>query len=293
MTKLRRVVAWTFLAAIVLYAIFLVALFFMQRSMLYPGSKITVAAQASTAPGMETTRLASSAGDEVEAVFLPAFGGADGRSPMVIFTHGNGEVIDFWTTALEGFRERGIHVLLVEYPGYGRSGGSPSEKAIQAALVAGYDHFAADPRVDPARIFGFGQSIGGGAICALARERPLRALILQSTFTSLDIFTASFHAPAFLLRDRYDNLATVRTFGGPLLVIHGEQDGLIPWQQGQLLANASKQSSFKLYQCGHVCWDPERQPFWRDADRFLAEAGVISKPIDPSANFAPEQQRIP
>jgi hypothetical protein len=56
--------------------------------------------------------------------------------PVMNFGHGNGEVIDYWITAFDGFRERGIGVLLVEYPGYGRSTGSPSGVSIRAAVDA-------------------------------------------------------------------------------------------------------------------------------------------------------------
>src|SRR5262249_28457014 len=114
------------------------------------------------------------------------------------------------------------------------------------------------------------------AICALARDRPLRALILQSTFTSLDTFTRHFWAPAFLLRTHFDSLATMQHFRGPVLVIHGRQDPVIPWQQGQQLAAASLHATFRLYNCGHVCWDPERLPFWQDAIPFLIAAGILS-----------------
>ena len=168
-----------------------------------------------------------------------------------------------------------MSVLLVEYPGYGRSTGSPSEQSIRSAMDAAYDRLAADPRVDPARIFGFGQSLGGGAICLLARDRPLRALILQSTFTSLDTFATSRLAPAFLLRDHFDNLSVTERFQGPMLVIHGREDRLIPWKQGLRLASASTHATFRLYDCGHGCWDPERLPFWRDAIPFLSRAGIL------------------
>jgi hypothetical protein len=67
-------------------------------------------------------------------------------------------------------------------------------------MEAAYDRMPGDPRVDSSRIFGFGQSLGGGAICLLARDRPLRAPILQSTFPTLDIFAAHYRAPSFLLR---------------------------------------------------------------------------------------------
>jgi hypothetical protein len=129
--------------------------------------------------------------------------------------------------------------------------------------------------VDRTRIFGFGQSLGGGAICLLAGDRPLLALILESTFSSLDIFAAGYWAPSFLLRDHFDNLDTVEHFPGPVLVIHGREDRLIPWQEGQRLADAAKHATFRLYECGHECWDPEKLPFWKDTEPFLREAGLM------------------
>ena len=145
-------------------------------------------------------------------------------------------------------------------------------------MDAAYDRIASDPRVDRTRIFGFGQSLGGGAICLLAHDRPLRALILQSTFPSLAIFPNRYWVPSFVLSDRFDNLAVVERFPGPVLVIHGRQDPLIPWEQGQRLADASARATFRLYECGHVCWDPERLPFWRDVEPVLANAGLLPIP---------------
>jgi uncharacterized protein len=273
----KRVVSYAAAAAVALYVAFLCALYFAQGSIIYPGAKNLVDPVAPLGHGGEVIKV-STAARNVEAVFLPATAHASAANPLVIFGHGNGEVIDYWVTALDGFRERGIGVLLVEYPGYGRSAGSPSEASIRGAMDAAYDRVVADPRVDKTRIVGFGQSLGGGAICVLARDRPLRALILQSTFPSLDIFTASYWAPAFLLHDHFDSLSTVKNFSGPVLVIHGRDDQLIPWEQGERLASAAAHSTFRLYDCGHGCWDPERLPFWRDTVPFLVEAAILKRP---------------
>lgn len=260
-----------------LYLAFLCLLYFTQRTLIYPGTLNRVAASVPEVEGGDVFRIATAAGS-VDAIFLPATDGAvAGPGPVVIYAHGNGEVIDFWLTALQGFRERGIGVLLVEYPGYGRSTGVPSEQSIRVSMEAAFDRIAADTRVDPARIFGFGQSLGSGAICALARGKPLRALILQSAFPSLDIFASAHWAPAFLLRDHFDNVSVVRSFPGPVLVIHGRDDRLVPWQQAKRLASAAAHSTFKLYDCGHGCWDPQRLPFWQDALPFLREAGVLQQ----------------
>jgi uncharacterized protein len=273
--RFSKVFSWGLGVAAALYLGFLAFLFFAQGAIIYPGAKNPVDPSPPKVPGLEVLVLQTPAG-RVEALFLPATANAEGgRQPVMIFGHGNGEVTDYWVSGLDGFRERGIGVLLVEYPGYGRSTGSPSERSIRTAMDAAYDRIAADPRVDRARIFGFGQSLGGGAICLLSRDRPLRALILESTFPSLDIFTAGYWAPSFLLRDHFDNLTTVEHFAGPVLVIHGRDDQLIPWQQGHRLAVGAKHSTFRLYECGHGCWDPEHLPFWKDAEPFLIGAGLM------------------
>jgi hypothetical protein len=253
----------------------------MQDSLIYPGAKNRVNPVPPHAQGVQVLKISTSKGN-IEAIFLPATAEtAVTQKPVVIFGHGNGEVIDYWLTAVHGFRERGIGILLVEYPDYGRSTGLPSEGAIRAAMDAAYDRIAADPRVDRTRIFGFGQSLGGGAICLLARDRSLRALILLSTFPSLDIFAADHWAPSFLLHDHFDNLAAVNNLHGPVLVIHGRDDQLIPWKQGQRLAAASANSTFRLYNCGHGCWDPEHLPFWQDVMPFLLAAGIVQRASAP------------
>jgi pimeloyl-ACP methyl ester carboxylesterase len=276
-SRLKKVIIVAAGVVSALYLCFLGFLFFAQTSMIYPGARNVVDPAPPKVRGIEVMRLSTAAG-RVEALFLPATATTDGGpQPVMIFGHGNGEVTDYWVAALDGFRERGIGVLLVEYPGYGRSTGAPSEVSIRTAMDAAYDRIAGDARVDGARIVGFGQSLGGGAICLLARDRPLRALILESTFPSLDIFATGYWAPPFLLRDHFDNFTTLQHFTGPVLVIHGHEDRLIPWEQGQRLAAAAAHSTFKLYECGHGCWDPDHLPFWRDADPFLVSAGIIRR----------------
>jgi pimeloyl-ACP methyl ester carboxylesterase len=276
--KSLRLFIVTAVVVAAIYLAFLCFLWFRQDLFIYPG--LHNRAMSATVPhpaGSEAFRVVA-AGANVDAIFMPAAVVAGSRQPVVIFAHGNGEVIDDWVAALDGFRDRGIGVVLVEYPGYGRSTGSPSEASIRSVLDGAYDRIAKDPRVDPTRMFGFGQSLGGGAICLLAQDRPLRALILQSTFTSLDTFAGRYGAPALLLRDHFNSLATVARFAGPVLIIHGRNDRLIPWRQGQDLAQASAHATFRLYTCGHVCWDPAHQPFWQDAVPFLIAAGILAPP---------------
>lgn len=248
--------------------------YLMQREFTFPRQHEPVAeSPISRVPDATAYRVAAASGT-VDAWFLPPLRPAD-RHPVLIFSHGNGELIDQWLGEFDEFRRWGLGVLLVEYPGYGRSEGSPSESAIQAALVNAYDVIIGRQDVDQSRMVGYGFSLGGGAICALARERHLAALILQSTFTSLRIFAHRYVMPEFLIRDPFDNASALRRFPGPVLVLHGLSDEVIPWQEGQKLAMTAARGTLRLYACGHRCWQPDRVPLATDIRVFLSNSGIL------------------
>jgi pimeloyl-ACP methyl ester carboxylesterase len=271
MGLLARVVLGTFLA----YVLYCLVLFLFQRVLLFPRYQIDFPANTDGhGEGLETWWLETRAG-KVEAWFLPARQrGKTRRAPAVIFAHGNAELVDFWPQALRGFVAMGIGVLLVEYPGYGRSEGKPSQENITEAFVLGYDRLVRRPDVDPTRIVLFGRSLGGGIACALALERPSAALILMSTFTSVRLCAARFFVPGFLVLDPFDNLALVRQYSQPVLVIHGANDRLIPYEQGLALSRGAPHGKMVTYGCRHNDCPPDWVTFWKDVRSFLVEAGL-------------------
>jgi len=110
-----------------------ILLFLAQRALLFPAP---AAAGAPARPAdAEQVWLAAAAGP-TEAWFLPARTPSAGPRPLLVFTHGNGELIDYWPEAFDEPRRWGAAVLLVEYPGYGRSPGQASETTITAAMLA-------------------------------------------------------------------------------------------------------------------------------------------------------------
>src|SRR5690606_14605281 len=102
------------------------------------------------------------------------------------------------------YRELGLAVLLVEYPGYGRSGGSPSEASITRAALAAYDRLVARADIDPARIVLHGRSLGGGVVAVLSDARAAAALVLESSFTGVTAFASGMLLPPLLVRDPFD-----------------------------------------------------------------------------------------
>jgi fermentation-respiration switch protein FrsA (DUF1100 family) len=212
-------------------------------------------------------------GHRVEAWFLPAR--RAGRTPLILNTHGNGELIDQWAAKIAPLRDAGIGVLLVEYPGYGRSGGSPSEKSITSTMLAAYDWAVKDPRVDAARIVAHGRSMGGGAAGQLLKHRRVAALILESTYTSLADMVTAHGVPDMLVLNRLDTIAALRDYAGPVLVLHGATDGAIPVAHAWALAQASPRSRLEIRACGHNdCPLP-----WEVVLGFLAENGVFTAAV--------------
>lgn len=223
-------------------------LFLVQRSLLFPAppaGDVPV-----RPPGAEVVWLPTPAG-AVEAWYLPAHGSSSGPAPLLLFAHGNGELIDHWPDEFESPRRWGHGVLLLEYPGYGRSAGHPSEATITAAALAAFDWARSRPDIDSTRIVAYGRSLGAGAVCALLGQRPVAGVILEAPFTSTRAFAVRYGAPAFLVRDPFDNLARLTGYRGPLLILHGAEDRIIPPGHSEALARVAPQAERHLVPCGH------------------------------------------
>ena len=256
------------------YMAYCALLFFVQRQVIFPRYMIpTPAAADLKALGIERLWLEASFG-KVEAWYLPP-AAADKPAPAVIFGHGNGELIDYWPNELGRFASMGLGLLLVEYPGYGRSAGAPSQESISQTFTLAYDLLAARSDVDPGRIVLFGRSLGGGAVCDLALKRPTAAVILMSTFKSVSAFAIRYLAPAILIRDPFDNLTAVRQYPGPVLVIHGGSDEVVPFSHGQALHAAARNGKIIVYEAGHNDCPPDWAVFWCNVETFLRTAGII------------------
>jgi fermentation-respiration switch protein FrsA (DUF1100 family) len=268
------IASWTAL----IYAAYCGILFFMQRQVLFPRDLIGPPPKARPAhPGLEPVWLDLPGGRTESWYLRPKRGKNAGPGPAVIFAHGNGELIDYWPETLAPLTRMGLGVLLVEYPGYGRSEGNPSQESVTRAFVAAYDWLAARNDVDEERIVLFGRSLGGGAVGQLAARRPSAAMILTSTFTSARWFTRRYLVPGFLMRDPFDNLAVIREYEKPVLIAHGRGDGVIPYRHAQILAEAAPKATLLTYDAGHNDLPPNWPEFWREVATFLRKANILPR----------------
>ncbi|MGB1656101.1 MAG: alpha/beta hydrolase [Longimicrobiales bacterium] len=222
--------------------------FLIQRAVIYPG-QFSDSPRSTSAPpeGVRQIWLETDAGP-VESWLM--WNEESAPRAVLLFAHGNGELIEDWLGAMRALEDHGVAVLLVEYPGYGHSAGRPRRSTVGQALVAAFDSVVDHvPAGTP--VVGWGRSLGGGAISDLAGVRPLDALVLQSTFTSAAAMAWRAGAPGVLVRDRFDTEAAVAGFPGPILVMHGRRDEVIPFSHGVRLTEARAGVDFVELPCGH------------------------------------------
>ena len=189
--------------------------------------------------------------------------------PAVLIAHGNRELIDFYLNHADAYRRMGFTVLLGEYRGYGRSAGMPSRERIASDYREFYDYLTSLPTVDPKRIVFHGRSLGGSVLSELSLDRPPAAIIVESTFTSIKAMAHG--APNFLLSDNYDTVSGLLDYQGPILIIHGTKDDVVPVKHALELKEHVPKAELILYDCGHNDKPPVREIYWRDIKEFLVK----------------------
>jgi fermentation-respiration switch protein FrsA (DUF1100 family) len=210
----------------------------LQRSMIYFPSR-----QLGPRPlGAQEATFTTSDGLKLGGWFFPAEG-AEGRAVLVC--NGNAGNRSHRVLLAETLRDRGWGVLLYDYRGYGANPGRPSEQGLAKDARAALSWLAGRDDVDVDRIAYLGESLGAGVAAGLAAERPPAALVLRSPFTSLADL-GRVHYPflpvGLLLRDRFPVVDHVRSYDGPVLVIWGEADTIVPPDQSGAVAEAAPRS---------------------------------------------------
>lgn len=259
-----------------LYILYAFLFFLFQRKLIYPVSFIPDYPLNVENQSFEK-HFIKHENSNVEAWYFPAINNAGGKSPLLIVAHGNATLIDYWLDFLETPLQMGLAVLLVEYPGYGRSAGSPSQKSITDVFEKAYDIFSKKAEIDSERIIYLGRSLGGGVVCSLARERMPAAIILNSTFTSVKSFAAGYGLPGFLARDPYNNDEFLKSYSGPLMLIHGRMDATIPFAHAQKLHAIRPDAHFIEYNSDHNNTPPDWDDFWKKVQGFLIQYRLIKQ----------------
>ncbi len=262
-------------------------MFFLQRRMAFPGTlRDSPRPTAFAPPGVTQVWLEAPFG-RVEAWFFGSVGAegveeagrgeGDVPRPTIIFAHGNGELIEDWQGEMERIAAAGLNALLVEFPGYGHSEGKPSRSTLLEAFTLAFDWLVARDEVDADRIVAYGRSLGGGVAGDLALNRPVGALVLQSTFSSAKAIARENLVPGFLVRDRFDNLRAVSDFSGPVLLMHGIRDDVIPYAHAEALTAAREGLDITQLDCAHNDCAPEWPEIVASLTAFLRSNALLDR----------------
>jgi fermentation-respiration switch protein FrsA (DUF1100 family) len=259
---------------VVAYLGYALLLYIFQRPFTYHGTRLEAPVGAGVPADAEVLEIEASGG-VVPAWWFPAE--VRGPRPVVIVAHGNAELIHDGVPFARRLRGLGLGVLLVEYPGFGAAEGAPTRSSIAEVFEMAWDRLASRPEVDEGRIVGLGRSLGGGVITDLAAARPLRAVVLQSTFYSLKSMVArGYGMPPFLVKDDFDNAANLRAWDGPVLILHGTTDRVVSIRHAERLAQLRDGISLVRYDCGHNDCPWTSDAVMDELRTFLGDAGVLA-----------------
>ena len=175
-------------------------------------------------------------------------------APTILFFHGNGEIAPEYDDIAQMYKQQNINFIIADFRGYGFSNGTPTAENTQrdAPPVLDYvlRYLKKENYIGPLILMG--RSLGSVSVLELAQRYPkdFRGLIIESGFANEEplfrLFGMTPEQVEFKIEDGFQNGAKISRYQGPLLVIHAEQDHIIPFSQGEELLNLCPSKNKKL-----------------------------------------------
>lgn len=166
----------------------------------------------------------------------------------LLWLHGNAEDISTSPSQLKFYTQLGISLLALDYRGYGKSEGLPTEEGLYLDADAAYRHLIEDRSLQPRNIIALGHSLGGVAAIDLASRRGCGGLIVESSLTTArEMARKILRIPlmGYVPRTQFDSLSKIRAVRASKLIVHGTKDELVPYSMGErLFENASEPKAF-------------------------------------------------
>jgi fermentation-respiration switch protein FrsA (DUF1100 family) len=248
------ILRWTLIIGTGVYAVVVAVLYLGQRAMIFHPIATHILPPEAGLPEAAEVVLDTSDGEKVIAWHVPP----RGDKPVVIYFHGNGEIVAWRAERHRALIADGIGLIALSYRGYAGSSGTPTEAGLHRDAEGAYAFAAA--RYPPERIVLWGHSIGTGVAVKLAADKPVAKLILEAPYSStVDVAAALFpFVPVrWLMKDQFHSDQWIRDVHVPLLIMHGARDEVIPIRFGErLFALANEPKHFIRYEKGgHIDLD--------------------------------------
>lgn len=160
---------------------------------------------------------------------------------VLLWFHGNAGNLSYRYEMIRAMMELPVQVFIIDYRGYGKSEGKPTEQGLYLDARAAWDYLINERRVAPEQVIIFGKSLGGAPAIDLASQVEPAGLIVQSSFTSAGDVAAAVmpFLPRVLLHTKMDSLSKIDRVRCRKLFIHSRADEVIPYELGRRLYEAA------------------------------------------------------
>jgi fermentation-respiration switch protein FrsA (DUF1100 family) len=224
------------------YAGLVMVVYLMQGRMLYLAD----------VPGRTLTTTPASVGMDYEDVFIETTDRVTlhgwfipGESEQVLlFFHGNAGNISHRLESIRQFHDLGLTLLIIDYRGYGKSGGRTTEQGLYRDADAAWRYLTEDRDFVPSDIVVFGRSLGASVAARLAAQHQPLALIVESSFTSVPDIAQELYPwlpVRWLSRLKHATRDYIQDVRCPVLVVHSRDDEIIPFHHGEAIFSAANE----------------------------------------------------
>jgi fermentation-respiration switch protein FrsA (DUF1100 family) len=223
---------WLLIIVLVGYCGLLLLVYLGQRALQYFPERARTPPAAAGLPEAEEVVLDASDGERVIVWHIPP----RGEKPVVLYFHGNGGSLRSRVDRFRALAADGTGLIALSYRGYGGSSGRPTEKGLIDDALTAYAFAAA--RYPASRLALWGESLGTGVAVALAAQKPVGRIVLESPFTSIADIAAQiywFFPVRLLIKDSFRSDLLIGTVTAPFLILHGDKDSIVPIALGDEL----------------------------------------------------------
>ena len=235
-------------ALFILVAVWLILsiiLYVFQDGYVYIPTRELVATPADIQLAYEDISLKTDDGVTLHGWFVPR---RDAKSTLIFF-HGNAGNVSHRLDSIRLFHQSGLNVFIIDYRGYGRSEGVPSEEGTYLDALAAWHYLTGTRQIPSGNIVIAGRSLGGAVAAWLATRTRPAALILESTFSSVALMGKKYYPylpVALLTRIHYSTIDRLPLVKVPVMIIHSVNDEIIPYEQGRQIFEIANHPKFFL-----------------------------------------------
>lgn len=214
---------------------------YFEKSNIYHPNKIIERNPKDVGLVYEDVDLETEDGLQINGWFIPQ----NLPSATILFCHGNAGNDSDRLDTIQFFHSLNWNIFIFDYRGYGKSQGKPSEIGTYIDTIAAYQYLESRKDIDKSKIIYYGESLGGSMAIELARKIRPAGVIINSTFTSVPDMSKEFYPwlpIQWLIKNKYDNISKIKDIHCPILIMHSQEDDIVPYTHGKRLFDAANQS---------------------------------------------------